>query len=134
MKWRVLAIFGVALTILILVFRTCSSPQNKGEKLYISKCASCHMENGKGLGKAIPPLAGADYLQTHRNQFACIIRNGQHDTIVVNGVKYDSPMKGIPTLTEIQITNIANYVYSSWGNRGEKFTVQEVQQQLENCD
>lgn len=134
MKWRLLAIFAVALTVLILVLRTCSSPPNQGERLYVSNCASCHMENGKGLGKAIPPLAQADYLEKHREQFACIVRNGQHDTIRVNGIEYDIPMKGIPTLTEIQITNIANYVYSSWGNQGKKFKVQEIEEQLENCE
>lgn len=92
------------------------------------------MDSGKGLGKAIPPLANADYLMKNREKFACIVRNGQHDTIVVNGVKYDTPMEGYPTLSEIQITNIANYVYSSWGNQAEEFTVREIEEQLKNCD
>ncbi len=134
MKWRVIVILAIAVTVIFLVLRTCTAPPNQGQRLYASKCASCHMDSGKGLGKAIPPLANADYLMKNREKFACIVRNGQHDTIVVNGVQYDTPMDGFPTLTEIQITNIANYVYSSWGNQAEEFTVREIEEQLKNCD
>ena len=35
---------------------------NAGKRLYEQHCQSCHMPDGKGLGKLIPPLAGADYV------------------------------------------------------------------------
>ena len=133
-KIRIIVLSAIVITILALVFRTCSSPPHQGEKLYSELCANCHMESGKGLGKAIPPLANSDYLVQNRDAFACMLRNGLHDTIKVNGVSYDTPMEGNPTLTEVQIVNIANYVYQSWGNQAEEFTLGEVQKQLENCE
>jgi mono/diheme cytochrome c family protein len=96
---------------------------HQGERLYGQHCASCHGEQGEGLGQLIPPLAGSDYLAQHAGSLACIVRKGLRGPIVVNGVGYNQVMLGVQDtathrhLSPAQITNLLNYLESHWGNR-----------------
>ncbi|MGV3504821.1 MAG: c-type cytochrome [Adhaeribacter sp.] len=106
---------------------------SEGKQLYTQQCASCHMDDGSGLRSLIPPLAGADYLTKHRDQLPCLIRHGQQGEIVVNGVHYNRPMPASKDLQEVHITNILNYIQTSFGNKNELFTVEEVNRSLQKC-
>jgi mono/diheme cytochrome c family protein len=125
---------GVLATLVLTTLTQCfTNRQSEGQQLYVQQCANCHMDDGSGLRGLIPPLAGADYLTRHRDQLACLIRHGQQGEIVVNGVRYNRPMPGDLELTEVHITNILNYIQTSFGNKNELFTVQEVNRTLQNC-
>lgn len=116
-----------------ILFACRQNPWRDGEWLYEKNCASCHGAAGQGLGELIPPLAGADYLQTHRAQLPCIVRYGLQDSITVNGRPFAQPMAGVPHLSDIEITNLLNYVNHQWGNAGETYTLKEVRDLLESC-
>lgn len=107
--------------------------QNEGQRLYTQNCANCHMDDGSGLRNLIPPLAEADYLETNRDQLACIIQHGQTGNIVVNGKNYNQGMPGFEHLSAGQITNILNYVQTNFGNNNPRFTIKEVEKQLFGC-
>ncbi len=95
---------------------------HQGERLYGQHCASCHGEQGEGLGQLIPPLAKSDYLAQHAGSLACIVRQGLRGPIVVNGVSYNQVMLGVQDtathrhLSPAQITNLLNFLESHWGN------------------
>jgi len=108
-------------------------PYRMGERLYKVHCANCHMDGGEGLGALIPPLAGSDYLASNRNRLACMIRYGLKDTIVVNGKTYAEQMAPNDKLSDIQITNVVNYVLQSWGNQLQPLTFEEVEASLAKC-
>ena len=91
------------------------------------------MEDGTGLVGNIPPLAGADFLTKNVADLPCLIRHGIQDTIIVNGVTYSSPMAGIPQLTDIEITNIINYMNHAWGNDNGFTRPDDVQKLLAHC-
>jgi mono/diheme cytochrome c family protein len=110
------------------------TPFKNGRNLYLAKCSSCHLDDGKGLGALIPPLAGADYLEKYRDRLPCIIRYGISDTIIVNGVQYTEQMAAVPELSDIDIANILNYIGNSWGNRQKPYQLDEVRQLLKGCD
>lgn len=110
-----------------------SNPYKHGEILYQNFCMNCHMEDGTGLVGNIPPLAGADFLVKSKEQLPCIIRYGIQDTLVVNGIAYTAPMEGIPQLTDIEITNIINYINHSWGNDNGFTKPTDVAQYLKAC-
>ena len=131
-KSRFLAVvFGaMALTTLTQCF---TDKQNQGQKLYVQHCQSCHMEDGSGLRGLIPPIAKADYLQTHRDELACLIRNGADGPMVVNGIEYNKAMPGVPSLREDEITNLLNYIQTNFGNKNKRFTFPEVEVLLEEC-
>jgi mono/diheme cytochrome c family protein len=110
-----------------------TNPYRDGEALYKRQCANCHQDNGRGLGALIPPLDSADYLGLHRDKLPCIIRYGLQDSIVVNGQGYTGQMPGAATLSDIDVTNILNYVNTAWGNQYSTYKLDEVRALLEQC-
>lgn len=119
---------------LLLACNAEKTTYKNGRDIYLAKCASCHLEDGRGLGALIPPLAGADYLVANRNRLPCIIRYGIADTIVVNGVQYAEQMAGHPELSDIDIANVLNYIGNSWGNQQTPFQLGELRAMLQSCD
>lgn len=108
-------------------------PYQMGERLYKANCANCHMEDGKGLGALIPPLAGSDYLAQNREKLVCLVRYGLKDTIVVNGKTYAEEMIGNNNLSDIQITNVVNYILKNWGNELPPINFETAQTHLNAC-
>ncbi|GAA3932978.1 cytochrome c [Hymenobacter algoricola] len=108
--------------------------QNEGARIYATHCANCHGAQGEGLQRLIPPLARADYLTKNRANLACLLRKGLQGPLVVNGVEFNQVMPAADShLTDSQLTNLLNFVQTSWGNQGEVFTISEVSAQLEGC-
>ena len=105
----------------------------KGEQLYLQHCANCHQKNGKGFGLLYPPLDSSDYLTQYPDSVLCIIRNGVAGNLVVNGKTFNQPMPAFPTLTDIDIAQIATYIHNSWSNEGEFKDVKEVSEKLSLC-
>ncbi|UOQ71218.1 c-type cytochrome [Hymenobacter cellulosilyticus] len=127
---RALAVLAGAVSVMSCF----SNRQNEGATLYGTHCANCHGAQGEGLKRLIPPLAQSDYLTKNRNGLACLVRKGMKGPLVVNGVEFNQVMPPADThLTDSQITNILNFVQTSWGNKGEIFTIREVSEQLRGC-
>lgn len=133
MKGPNFLIFFILVGLLGSYFSCQSNPYIHGEILYQNFCMNCHMEDGTGLPGNIPPLAGADFLQQHSDQIPCIIRYGIRDTIRVNDISYSTPMEGVPQLTDIEITNIINYMNHAWGNNNGFTKPTDVARILKNC-
>ena len=113
------------LIIAALSLARCMGTHESGQRIYASYCANCHLDDGKGLGALIPPLANSDYLGANRKKLPLVIRYGLQDTIVVNGVTYAEKMAGMPGLNEIQVTNLLNNI--------EPFTFDEVKKTLDEA-
>lgn len=101
--------------------------------LYEKLCADCHGKDGEGLAGLYPPLAMSDYIQKEKLNIACIIRHGAQDTIVVNGVSYLQPMPAFKKITEVEITNLVNYIGSHWGNSLPNYKLEDIKKQLKTC-
>jgi len=123
----------MGLLLLTTLTQCFTDKQNEGQRLYVANCQSCHMEDGTGLRGLIPPIAGADYLQQHRQELPCLMRHGIEGTMVVNGQEYNKAMPGVESLGTDQITNLLNYIQTNFGNKNERYTLQEVGQLLEPC-
>lgn len=105
----------------------------QGHQLYKTHCSNCHQEDGTGLTRLIPPLAQSDYLLSNRDRTLCIIKHGLKEKIIVNGVEYQQPMPANKKLTDIEIAQIATYIYNNWGHSLGYMPVKEVSQSLDNC-
>ncbi len=110
------------------------NPFIQGEIMYENFCATCHMEDGKGLKGLIPPLANSDWLKNNQDILACSIRKGINDPIVVNGKTYELPMAGVTALTEFELANVINYINQAWGNDYGFVQINEVRDQLDACN
>lgn len=105
----------------------------KGEELYLTHCSNCHQKNGKGLARLYPPLDSADYLSQYPEETICIIKNGKTGELTVNGVVFNQPMPGFPTLTDIEIAQISTYISNAWSNRKGIIEVKAVTETLSRC-
>ncbi|MEL7343076.1 MAG: cytochrome c [Bacteroidota bacterium] len=109
--------------------------QSAGRRVYLQHCANCHMEQGQGLAKLMPPLAKADYLQNLSvEDLSCIIRYGQKGPIVVNGVEYDRYMPGNDQMTAVELHALVNYVRMEWGGAEEKISFDQLNEALGACE
>ena len=104
-----------------------------GEELYKKHCAGCHIDDGTGVGALVPPLAQSDYLQRIDLKVACLIRNGVQGKMLVNGQEYEGIMPANARLSDIEITNIANYIFNAWGNERDFIAPEEIRKTLSEC-
>lgn len=110
-------ISGIALTGSILPNQEIGESIKRGKEVYTLYCQNCHMEDGNGTPDINPPLAKADYLKKPANTLINIILKGQSGEVTVNGKMYNLMMPSQEYLTDMQISDVLNYVKNSWGNK-----------------
>ena len=91
-----------------------------GKTVYTNNCMNCHMEDGKGLEGAFPPVAKSDYLKRPSKDLIAVILKGQSGEIKVNGVVYNGMMPAQDYLSDQEIADVLNYINNSWGNKNLK--------------
>ncbi len=101
-----------------------------GRQLYTKYCQNCHMGEGQGMGRLIPPLAQSDYLLNDLSGAARIIKYGQKGPIKVNGVEYNQPMPANPKLTNAEIQMLLAYIGNAWGNESQIISISEIEESL----
>ncbi len=97
----------------------------RGKTIYASYCLTCHQPNGAGITGVFPPLAKSDYLMADKKRSIRQVLYGVEGEMVVNGIKYNTPMTGF-ALSNQEAADVLNYVRNSWGNEGEIVTPEEV--------
>jgi len=99
-----------------------------GEALFAGTCSVCHQANGQGLEGVFPPLAGSDLLAKDPHRAVKIVLNGLSGSVTVNGKTFNSVMPPMSQLNDDELANILTYVSHSWGNKGLRYTAQELAQ------
>jgi cytochrome c551 len=105
----------------------------QGELLYVRHCSNCHQKNGSGLGLLFPPLNKSDYMDKNFESVICLMKYGTQGVIEVNGKKFNKEMKGIPTLSDLEVAEIATYIYNSWEHQRDSIDVKTVSRILTKC-
>ena len=106
----------------------------QGETLYGKNCSNCHQKTGTGLGLLYPPLNKSDFMDNHFEEVICLMKNGKEGEVMVNGKSFNKNMKGISTLTDLEIAEIATYIYNTWEHQRGIVDVQEVSRIISRCD
>jgi hypothetical protein len=106
----------------------------EGKRLYDIYCANCHQKEGTGLARLYPPLRNSDYLIPNKNKVICGIRYGQKGEITVNGIVFNQPMPANLNITDLEIAEIATYLYTEFADSVQIITINEVRKILENCE
>jgi glucose/arabinose dehydrogenase len=97
----------------------------RGEKLYIEKCAMCHQVTGLGVPPVYPPLAESEWVSGDRKRLIKVLCEGLAGEITVKGQKYDNAMPA-QVLDDQQVADVLTYVGQAWGNQAGPFTAEEV--------
>ncbi len=122
------ALTFVLFTIATLILSVqCSSKFAHGKRAYVKYCADCHMEDGNGVGEIYPSLLLSNYTSDIES-LPCIIKHGFNDTSTVMQM---NPVEGI---SDIDITNIINYLNSDLLGKSEEVQIQDIQKIIEACD
>jgi cytochrome c551 len=105
----------------------------KGEQLYAQHCSNCHQKNGAGLARLYPPLDSSDYMNNNFSDVLCLIKKGTSGNMIVNGIGFNQPMPAFPQLTDIEIAEVATYIYNSWSNQKGIVEIKDVTSALSEC-
>lgn len=105
----------------------------QGEVLYQAHCSNCHQKGGTGLGLLYPPVNKSDFMDNHFEEVICLIKNGRKGELLVNGKLYNKEMKGIGSLTELEIAEIATYIYNTWDHQRGIVEVKEIAAAISAC-
>ena len=91
---------------------------SEGEKVYLARCAACHMPNGEGMAGIFPALKNSPVALTNVNK---------HIDIIVNGVKGSAMQAFGKQLTMKEIAAVTTYERNAWGNNtGELVQAKDV--------
>ena len=105
-----------------------ANPLN-GHMLYTRHCSSCHQPNGEGLKNAFPPLNGSPIvLANNPDLLVNIIMTGydaRAEYAAMNAVGLDND------LSAEEITEIINYVNTSWGNNAKQVKTEDVKNRID---
>ncbi|MBM3868790.1 MAG: c-type cytochrome [Verrucomicrobia bacterium] len=96
-----------------------------GADLYRIQCSACHGPEGKGIPGVFPPLAGADFLRTHRVEALRAPMEGLQGPLTVNGQTYQGQMPAI-ALKDAQLVELFNFIFMAWGNALPKTDLKEI--------
>lgn len=105
----------------------------EGKRLYDIYCSNCHQKDGQGLARLYPPLRNSDYLLPNKEKVICGMRYGQQGEIIVNGISFNQPMPANLNITDLEIAEIATYVYTEFADSVQIITINEVRDIMENC-
>ncbi len=130
----------LTITIIMASAISCSTKDSKflqyyaqGEQLYVKHCSNCHQKSGKGLGRLYPPIASSDFIQNNFNETICLMKYGKQGVITVNTIDYNKPMPGVVGLTDLEVAEIATYIYNSWGHEKGLVGVLQTSSVLRTC-
>lgn len=96
-----------------------------GRQVYTATCQPCHQVDGKGIPNVFPPLAKSDYLMKDKARSIKAVTHGLSGPITVNGQKYNSAMPA-QNLSDSQVAAVLTYVRNSFGNKGDRVSLDEV--------
>jgi cytochrome c551 len=78
-------------------------------------------------------LDSSDFMQNNLEAVVCLIRNGKQGELVVNGKEYNQTMPALD-ISDLEIAEIATYIYNSWSHRQGLLDVKLVSEILTSCD
>ena len=109
---------------------TCDNAYYKqGENLYKSNCSSCHMDDGSGLSNFIPPLNLTSSKDTVMlGELVCVISKG------INNPDSILQMPPHPQLTDIEITNLINFLLNDMSKKNQFINLDQTKSYLSQCD
>ena len=99
----------------------------EGAVVYLDSCAACHRPDGRGYERVFPALAGNPVVEapTADSVISIILRGSQTPRTAQTPAQFTMP--GFAwRLSDIEVMQVANFVRSSWGNRGPEVTLEEV--------
>jgi mono/diheme cytochrome c family protein len=98
---------------------------NAGAIVYAKSCATCHMDDGRGVQDMNAPLIGTSYVMGNKTRLINVLLKGLNG-VAIDGEKYSNVMPSHSFLTDKQIADVLTYVRNSFGNKATPITEKDV--------
>lgn len=103
------------------------SPRDRGKKVFLANCATCHQANGQGIAGQYPPLAGSEFTTGGSRRPAMIVLKGLQGPVKVKGQQYGSAvMQPWENLGDQKVADVLTYERSEWGNSASPVTKEQI--------
>src|SRR5437763_10644937 len=104
------------------------SPAERGKKVFLANCATCHQATGLGVPGQYPPLAGSEFTTGGSRRPAMIVLKGLQGPVKVKGQQYGSAVMQPwdKTLTDQKIADVLTYERSDWGNSASPVIAEQI--------
>jgi mono/diheme cytochrome c family protein len=100
----------------------------EGAMVYLDNCAACHRPDGRGYERVFPALAGNPVVEAGSSASVVSIILRGSTTPRTGATPAQFTMPGFARrLSDVEVLQVANFVRSSWGNRGLKITLEDVE-------
>jgi mono/diheme cytochrome c family protein len=99
----------------------------EGALVYLDNCAACHRPDGRGYERVFPALAGNPVVEaaSPESVVSIILRGSATPRTPQTPAQFTMP--GFAwRLSDVEVLQVANFVRSSWGNRGPQVTLTDV--------
>lgn len=100
--------------------------KTRGGLGYVQFCSTCHQVDGRGMDKLFPPLANNSSVQSEDPTSVIHVVLSGWKTAETEQAKRAFFMPNYSGLSDQEIAEIASFVRSQWGNRGDHVTADEV--------
>jgi alcohol dehydrogenase (quinone), cytochrome c subunit len=100
----------------------------EGAMVFLDNCAACHRPDGRGYEQVFPALAGNPVVEAANpaSVVSIILRGSATPRTGATPAQFTMP--GFAwRLSDVEVLQVANFVRSSWGNRGGKVTLEDVE-------
>jgi mono/diheme cytochrome c family protein len=100
----------------------------QGKHTYDTICAACHGPDGTGKPGQAPPLAGSEWVNdAAHTRLIEIPQLGLNGQVTVVGQSWNLSMAPMGAgLTDSDLAAVLTYIRSSWGNKGDAVTADDV--------
>src|SRR5437764_6397648 len=104
------------------------SPAERGKKVFLANCATCHQATGLGVPGQYPPLAGSEFVINGTRRPAMIVLKGLEGPLTVKGGHFGTAVMQPwdKTLTDQKIADVLTYIRSEWGNKASPVTAEQI--------
>lgn len=102
------------------------TPVERGKKVFLSNCATCHQPTGLGVPNQYPPLAGSEFVNGTPKRLAMILLKGLQGPVTVEGHSFNGQMPTWTTLQSQKIADVLTYIRQEWGNKGGPVFVEQI--------
>ena len=72
-------------------------------------------------------------MKNNFDKVICYMKRGTKGELMVNGEKFNQPMPGVVSLTEVEIAEIATYIYNTWDYKRGLVGTKEVSKMISRC-
>ncbi|MFK7914382.1 MAG: c-type cytochrome [Pseudomonadales bacterium] len=95
--------------------------KDHGKDYYLTRCANCHGEDGKGIASLAPPLADSPWVTGSSERLARILLQGLQGPLEVAGETWNGAMPGqdgLPEFNDEVASGLMTYLHRAWGHTG----------------